>query len=90
MSLLLAALDAKFVALDSVEEYDPATDQWYPFASLNQARGQFQLSLLPDGSILAAGGVVIDSNVLRSAEVYSFKTGVLGARRSDADRKAGL
>src|SRR5262249_33207657 len=45
------------VALDSVEIYNPATQQFSLFGSMLTARQNHTATLLPDGRILVTGGV---------------------------------
>ncbi|WP_187345264.1 kelch repeat-containing protein [Cystobacter ferrugineus] len=56
--------------LATAELYDPATGQWSATAPLNTARRNHTLSLLPDGLVVAAGGVGADGVPLSSVEYY--------------------
>jgi N-acetylneuraminic acid mutarotase len=51
------------------ELYDPATGRWTSTGSLRTARREHTATLLPDGTVLVAGGFNADG-WLRSAEVY--------------------
>lgn len=44
--------------LASAELYRPAAGTWTPTGSLGVARTNFQMVLLPNGNVLAAGGQV--------------------------------
>jgi N-acetylneuraminic acid mutarotase len=58
----------------SAEMFDPTTRQWRLVASMTDARGDFDIVLLPDGRVLVAGGTgnFVDTAVgaLSAAEVY--------------------
>ena len=66
--------------------YSPTTGTWRTTGSLNVGREQFQMLLLPDGTVLAAGGQL---SIIRdysggkgngpSAELYSPATGLWAA-----------
>ena len=59
-------------SLASAEVYSPSTGNWTATGSLATARSEFQMVLLPDGNVLAAGGYDFNSNKyngLTSAEV---------------------
>jgi len=62
---------ARFVALDSVEVYAPATGRWLPGPPLGQAREGHSASLLVDGSVLVAGGTREGRQALASVERLS-------------------
>ena len=62
-------------ALASAEVYNPTTGNWTASGSLANARYYFQMVLLPDGSVLAAGGYDLHDNPVARAEVYSPATG---------------
>ena len=62
--------------LTSCEICDPTTGTWSPTGSLGVARSAFQMVLLPDGRILAAGGSDADGtigngNSVGSAEIFN-------------------
>ncbi len=75
--------------LTSSEVYNPATQTWVTTTgAMNTARYNFQMVLLPDGNVLAAGGYF--NGVLTSSEVYSpatqtweTTTGAMNTARSD-------
>jgi hypothetical protein len=55
----------------TAELYDPATGLWTDTGSLNQARNYHTATLLPDGTVLAAGGQFGGGvNWLASCELY--------------------
>jgi N-acetylneuraminic acid mutarotase len=61
----------------SAEIYDPAAGSWTPTASLASARTEHTATLLPNGTVLVAGGSVFNTivgplspSVLASAEIY--------------------
>ena len=74
-------------ALAAAELYDPATGSWSQTAGMSQKRYSFSAALLPDGRVLAAGGVG-NPAFLSSAEAYDpakgtwSPTGSLGQARN--------
>jgi len=54
------------------EVYDPATGTWSPTGSIAVLRYYYSATLLPDGSVLVAGGY---SGPTATAELYSSATG---------------
>ena len=72
-----------YTAISTTQLYDPATGAWQTTGSLNQPRVDFNLVLLTDGRVLAAGGdaVVLNpgeplSPALANAEVWDPATGL--------------
>jgi N-acetylneuraminic acid mutarotase len=57
-------------SLNVAFEYDPATEQWSALAPLSTARAEHTMVALPDGRVLAMGGVDENYTVLRTAEIY--------------------
>lgn len=80
--VLLVGGSGGTAALDSAEEYDPSTNTWTVLAPMLQPRIDQAATLLPDGSVLVAGGVsgieisglVTPSEWLTSAETYDPAT----------------
>jgi hypothetical protein len=60
----------------TAEIYDPATDRWTAAAPMANARAEFGLVALPDGRVLAAGGVDPGYKVQASSELYDPTTGL--------------
>lgn len=58
-----------------VEIYDPSTGKWTSTGSMNAARGNLTATPLPNGKVLAAGGINAANNPLGSAELYNPATG---------------
>jgi N-acetylneuraminic acid mutarotase len=78
--LVVGGLDSGGSAVASAELYDPATGGgiWISTGSMSTARGNFMAKLLPNGSVLVAGGFnAVDT--LASAEVYNVGLGFLPA-----------
>jgi hypothetical protein len=50
--------------------YDPARRRWTRTDSLSTARYQHTATLLPDGTVLVAGGHDSDFTVSRKAELF--------------------
>jgi hypothetical protein len=64
--------------LDSAELYDPTNGHWIATGSMTTARdGHHTATLLPNGQVLAAGGLGADGvTTLASAELYDPATGL--------------
>ncbi len=59
----------------TAEIYDPATDKWVATAPMTKARAAYSLVGLPDGRVLAAGGVDPDYKAQASSELFDPITG---------------
>jgi FG-GAP-like repeat/Kelch motif/Galactose oxidase, central domain len=87
--LIAGGKDELFCTWDA-EIYNPATGLWSPVARMRHARGGYHtLTLMPDGRVLAIGGVApSNSPFFNSAEVYDpinnvwTLTGPLAAERA--------
>jgi N-acetylneuraminic acid mutarotase len=62
--------------LASAELYNPATGTWTTTGSLATARAYHTATLLPNGTVLIAGGHDTNGNVLASAELYNSGFGL--------------
>ena len=63
-------------AVTSAEIYDPSTDVWTPTGDMNSPRGLPMGTVLPDGRVLVAGGILYrDKGAIESAEIYDPRTG---------------
>ena len=58
----------------SAEIYNPAAGTWTPTGSLITGRANFQMVLLQNGNVLAAGGTV-SGGLTATAEIYNYTTG---------------
>ena len=63
------------------EVYDPSTGLWTPTGNMSSARSGHSLSLLGNGTVLAAGGYD-GTNMLSSAELWDPTTGVWSSTAS--------
>ncbi len=60
--------------VNSAEVFDPATGKWTLVGSMESARDQFTLTLLQNGTVLAAGGWN-GSQAVATAEIFSPSSG---------------
>ena len=60
---------------ETVEIYDPAANKWSTSGSMIQARAEFGMVILPDGWVLAAGGIDPAYKVTAASELYDPATG---------------
>lgn len=59
----------------AAEIYNPSTGKWSSTGAMNAARGSLTATLLPNGKVLAAGGINGADNPIPSAELYDLATG---------------
>ena len=67
--------EALVTKLDDARLYDPATGTWAPTGKMNVFREGAAATLLSDGTVLVAGGMVDVLGLTDSAEVYNPVTG---------------
>ena len=65
---------AAFLYTATTALYNPTTNSWTAAQSLGVPRGYFASALLPDGTVLAIGGISTNSALLSSAERYNRLT----------------
>ncbi len=58
-----------------VQDFDPKTGAWTPFASLPSARAQGRLVTLKDGRLMLIAGVDADTNVTAEVDIYDPSLG---------------
>jgi N-acetylneuraminic acid mutarotase len=61
---------------ETAEIYDPVADRWTATGSMTKPRAEYGLVSLPDGRVLAAGGVDVVFKVMPGSELYDPTTGV--------------
>lgn len=59
----------------AAEIYNPSTGKWSSTGPMKAARGSFTATLLPNGKVLAAGGINAANNPMATAEIYDPSTG---------------
>ncbi|MGW3938937.1 Kelch repeat-containing protein [Streptomyces phaeochromogenes] len=89
----LSGSSAAGTGLRSAELYDPLTHAWTATGSLTTPRWGHSAALLPDGSVLVAGGSTIRSGrtttALRSAERYDPVSGRWSPAKDMTDARTG-
>jgi len=63
-------------SLSAAEIYDPTSNTWTATGSMNVGRAEFNSVELPNGRILAVGGVTTNVKAIASAEIYDPATGI--------------
>jgi len=76
-----------FVGIRSAELYDPASGSWVATGSMLSERRGFTLTLLPNGTVLAAGGFGTNLTV-STAELYDPARGIWTPTDSLQTRRA--
>jgi len=71
-------------AVSSADIFDPATGLFTPTGSMSAARGRHSAELLPDATVLVAGGIDVFNGVtaVLTAEIYNPTTGTFSATGS--------
>jgi len=59
----------------AAEIYNPSTGKWTATGAMTAARGNLTATRLPNGNVLAAGGINAAGNPLGTAELYNPTTG---------------
>lgn len=89
----LTGSSAAGTGLRSAELYDPNTHAWTTTGSLTTPRWGHSAALLPDGSVLVAGGSTVRSGrtttALRSAERYDPSSGRWSPAKDMTDARTG-
>ncbi len=79
----------KYVYLATTELFDPATGRWLPGPDLSEPRARHTATLLPDGSVLLAGGVGIAPENGQRAPLFSVDFVNPSTRPKAAEGEAG-
>ena len=62
-------------ATETAELYEPGTGVWAPTADMSVQRSRHTATLLPDGRVLVAGGLLSDGTASAAAEIYNPAAG---------------
>jgi hypothetical protein len=85
-----AITNGTVVELASAELYDPASGTWTATGSMTETRGRLPSdTLLPDGTVLAAGGCCAGNGYLATAELYDPSSGTWTATVSMDEARTG-
>ncbi|MDC0711290.1 kelch repeat-containing protein [Stigmatella sp. ncwal1] len=67
--------DRAWLTSSAVEIYDPVSNSWSSTGRLARSRVAHTATLLPDGTVLVAGGAISTSGYVATAELYHPATG---------------
>ncbi|OLC42125.1 MAG: hypothetical protein AUH43_23375 [Acidobacteria bacterium 13_1_40CM_65_14] len=83
-----ADANANPTLLARADIYDPITNSWHPANPMSIARVYFAGGLLVDGSVIVAGGLGPDFEILQTAELYDSQRDIWIAQSLSAPRAA--
>ena len=72
---LLSNPGGGYIATNTCELYDPATNSWSLTGNMHQSRYTHATVRLADGRLLVAGGIGLGGVAMSSAEIYDPATG---------------
>ncbi|WP_165956411.1 Kelch repeat-containing protein [Kribbella antibiotica] len=91
--LLAGGTDAVFAATATAALFDPATDTWSTTGSMSSTRRIHTMTLLPDGKVLAAGGIAgpfrFPTPSVASADLFDPKSGTWSPTGSMTEPRLG-